>query len=87
MSGKAIQNIPPFFPLCVLQFCRGLVRLVELSTKAHTLRYSNKKDASIYPPLNKCYLLLLPYAVQNALEGFVLFFYQWYTICSYGVTI
>lgn len=64
----------------VLQFCRRLVCLVELGTEGHILRHSNKKDECFYPHLNKCFLLLLQYAGQNTLQGFVLFFYHWCNI-------
>ena len=39
----------------------------------------------MYPPLNKCFLLLLQYIEQKALHGFVLFFYHWCAICGNGV--
>lgn len=39
---RPFQPFAHFF-LCVLQFFRGLVRLVELRTEAHTLRHSRKK--------------------------------------------
>jgi hypothetical protein len=63
------------FFLCILQFCLGLVRLVQLRTKAHPLRRSNIKGESIHPPLNKRFLLVCQSAGKNALQGFVLFFY------------